>query len=241
MLGLMMDARPKKSNTLTYILIGISASCILLCGIGGFQAFRGVQNAVGQVGPILVCTTEITAARNALMAYAKKNGKFPEGAGWRKAVEPFYAAEIQKLKQEEFGGRPEDNPVLNTLKWSDPTSVWGCRVEEGKVNAFAMNIDVAGKPVADVQKNESLVLLFETPNAENKAEAFKPRTDQTGPRVFGELRDWMRINVVGEAIGGRIERNRNGARLEINPGSDEPGSGETSNQGENAAAPTTRL
>ncbi len=182
----------KKNNTLSIVLISVSAVCILICGIGGFMAFNAGKAAIGTVGPLVACTADLKSIREALVAYDLKNGKLPAAATWMTDVRPFLKQNDAEIKE------MENNPVM-PIKLMDPAKPWGCKASPEKTYAYAYNIEVAGKKLADVTAANP-ILVFETDQApkENLAMKYAMPTSKAEPKIFGQVRDWLTARVTGD-------------------------------------------
>ncbi len=188
--------QPQGKSILVYILVGVASSCLLFCGFGVFMTYRNLELGVRAMAPIIACNTEATALRDSLLAYAQRNGgKLPTAASWKDDVRDEFIRRRQELRQLDVALRslPKDVPI----QWSEPNGVWGCKYEKLSMQAFAYNSDLAGQEVKAIKEPQRQVLVFETPELENKAISYRPRKDRSEPRVMSELRDWIVVPVSG--------------------------------------------
>jgi hypothetical protein len=188
---------PPKSGgnkTLTYVLIGVGASCLLLCGIGGFGIFnaaKGIQPVMESMGG---CVMDGQMLQESFQAYYDKNGKYPDAKTWKEDIKPFFA-EARKTSKE---FKDIDKSPIK-FKFSDIEGVWGCySISEKRVNPFFYNSDLAGKKKDEIKDFNNAILIFEKPDAKNGAEPYVLAKTKSNDRVFGQPREWLIIPIVGE-------------------------------------------
>ncbi len=186
-----------KSGILTWVLVGVASTCMVICGVGGYSVYQGIEQGVAAMKPLLVCTTEATALRNALIKVAEKNGgALPSTEDWKDLVaSEFLAGRDQLVAADTSLPRIPDPDA----KWSDPQGVWGCQIGSMRIHAYAYNSDLAGKKLSEIKDPEKSVLVFESSETTNKALPYRLRLDRTEPRVLGELRNWITVPVKGDA------------------------------------------
>lgn len=182
------------NKTLTFILLGIGGACILLCGVGGFGVFnaaKGMQPVIESMGG---CVMDGQMIQESFQAYYDKNGKYPEAKTWKEDIKPFFAAARKNSK--------EFKDIANSpikFKTSDLDGVWGCySISEKRINPFFYNSDIAGKKLGDLKNPDSIILIFEKPDATNGAEPYVVTKTRSNDRVFGQPREWLVIPLIGE-------------------------------------------
>jgi hypothetical protein len=183
---------PPQKKSKTGLIIGIVVGAIVLCCIGPILALGGLGLwAFNNTKPLLICTFAFRDARDAVRAYAKDhNGKLPPAANWQDEVTPYY----QKI----IANQPKGQ---NPFGYMPASGVWGCENGSGGRTGMALNDEVAGQDLSQVETADSVV-LFEVERAtQNAHEKYVKRPESSGPKIFGNApRGWFIIRSNGEPM-----------------------------------------
>ena len=181
----MPSSPAKKTNVVIWVIVGIlGIGCLGLIGVG-FWGFSVVKN---ELGPMVQCAVGFNMAGKAIKAYAADHGGvLPKAASWQDDVRPYYVKEMAKEKDNPFGEMPADG-------------MWGCSFK-GTSTGLAYNSDIAGKKLADIKDPNTTALVFEIEKPSlNAHESYKPRDKASGPKIFGDARGWIVVNVSGNDL-----------------------------------------
>lgn len=189
-----MAPRPK-SNSLSTILIVVSISCLLLCGLGTFFAGKQFMGLLGNVGPTIGCALDMEAVRDAVVQYAAEKGTYPNAETWQDDVKEMVRAQIAAA------AKKKELPFKVTRMNVD--GQWGCMTsEQGQPqvwSTFVYNKTLAGKKPSEVPAPETTVLVFEAPGAgKNISYEYGSKSLGAAPKIMGNEREWLKANVVGE-------------------------------------------
>jgi hypothetical protein len=171
---------PKKSKTgliLGGIALALIVCCCGICGVGGYFGKGVFQKAIGMAG----CSVGIEQQRDALLAYAAKNGgKLPPAATWQDAIKPYVTE----------GKKQKEVPV--------PT-VSDDFCDKDSKTSITYNAAIAGKSLASVSDQMGTVALFETPGlGRNQSAPWKEPSFASSPKmVADEGRGWIRVSLKG--------------------------------------------
>ncbi len=178
-----------------WVLIGVGAACLLLCGFGGFAAYKGVTAAAGQVGPLFACQIDIQAARNSILDYAEAhNGKLPSAKNWQDDIKPFYG-----MRHAEAAKEVKNAPDFMNVKFSSIDGVLGCQLASGKVQAFTYNETFSGQDLTAELRNSQEFVLFESASAvRNSFGKYTSPPVTSEMIVLNEKRDWIKIRLSGD-------------------------------------------
>lgn len=207
--------QPRSGNkTLLIILLVIGIPCLLfiiLGVVGAFSCYRVMQNTIM---PLANCSIAYDEVRQAMRDYAKDHGgKLPNAATWEDDVRPYYA------KVDKTDGARKDMPSGFKLEKMPINGPWGCKIGEEETTGMAFNSTLSGKKLADIDTPYSTVLLYEVKKSGKNLNA--PYTNQStadAPKLFGQPREWMRINIEGEVDFKTTNKTTFGTRPETPPG-----------------------
>jgi len=152
-----------------------------------------MQKGLKAMGPVLGCTIELSLLQASLEDYVKVHGKYPTAESWKQELKPTFVKGITDAKKGmSFVIQEKD------MKFSNPEGVWGCQVNPTTIHPWMMNEEIAGKAPNEVKGGATTISFFEGEGQANGTKAYVKRTDKTEPRVMGELREWMAVQIDGE-------------------------------------------
>ena len=187
----------RKDRTLTVVIL-IIVGLILFCGCGvailGYFGWGFMKKATG---PIIGCTINFEATRDAVLEYAKDHGgRLPKAATWQDDVRSYVVKNLKRDRDIQNVQNVLDAKVMN------PDGDWGCFISETQTTGIAYNSEVAGKLLTEIADPYATVLIFEMEKpAKNAARKYEPLPMMSSPKMFGQPRGWIRYPVTGEMQG----------------------------------------
>lgn len=179
-----MPQKKSKTGLIIAIVLGVFGVCCVLPILGG--GFFGF-NLFKKLTPMIGCVIGMDEAQQAIRLYADEHsGKLPNAKTWQDDLRPYYS------RVEKDG---KDKPPFKTFPVDGE---WVCNDDKDQRTGIAFNSELSGKKLADIKDPYSTVLLFEVDQpGMNQSATYKYRPKNTGPKLFGEHRDWLYINVSG--------------------------------------------
>ena len=182
--------KPKSDSSKACLIavIVVVAFCVVL-GVGGFFMANGVWN--NAIKPMASCMVTFDTARDAMLAYAKKNdGKLPPATKWQAAIKPYYERISAKLDSQELPAGMGPDPIGGTLD---------CEFGSSKTG-IAYNSAIAGMKLADIKDKSSTALLFEVANPGMDLVAkYDPNRSEKPPKFMMNDREWTVFFVEGNS------------------------------------------
>ena len=164
---------PKKSKV-GLILLVISVCFVFCCLAPGLFLYRGAMQVFSSAKGFVVCGAEMTAERDALLAYAKEhNNKLPAAAKWQDDIRSFMKPLVVDKSLGELP--PSDGDV--------------CDLQSS--TGVCYNSDVAGKDVSKLSYDQ--VVLWEVPaRGSNRSEKYSEPSYASSPKLVGPApRGWI--------------------------------------------------
>ena len=194
--GAQFGPPPKKSNQLSYILIGVSLVCIGLCGVGGYFAWQQAKGVIDTGMTMVGCTADLKVIRDSLVAYANEKGAFPKAETWQDDIRDKVTAGVA-ASNKEF----EEAPFK--ISRIDPNGEWNCVVKDSTGKeikyGFAYNSEVAGKKMAEIKDPATMVLVFESDKTgKNLAMKYALPPGKPEPKFMNQPREWLKAMVSGD-------------------------------------------
>ncbi len=183
----MYGPAPKSSGNKTWIIIGsfalICCAGVIVAGILLLNAGKGFMKNVISMGG---CTQSMEHLSRSLQTYAQEHGgKTPPAADWQKALAEAY----KKI--------PNRSSKENPFKSANIDGTMLCQDHEGTRTGIAYNSDVAGKKLAD--EKFDTITFYEVPDTgKNLARKYVELSKDTSPKIFGQPRGWLTVNVSGD-------------------------------------------
>jgi uncharacterized protein YneF (UPF0154 family) len=222
--------RQSSSKLWLWLLLIVVAFCVV-CVVGVFFAGKAMVNmGVGMAS----CAMNGDMARNAVVAYAMETGKMPSAEAWQDDILPYY----QRIYDKHAGKDVEDAPEWLNFNVAKPGEILGCEMSSGFKTGFAFNSKIAGMAYAELQKDPTTVVIWETLTPAYNASgdpATRPK-DHESLKLFGEKRNWLDFPLVGEAE--LLESGDSDFDINIRPEDGLPGKGPAPDPNK-AASPTS--
>lgn len=199
-------APPKQKNNTTLIImivLGIvGCGCLAIIGFGAFFGFK----IFGQLKPLAGCAISFESVHKAMLTYTAENGgKLPKAETWQDDLRPYVAKELSQVKEAPFDIISADGN-------------WGCsRQDNAPMTGMAFNSEFSGKPIAEAQSKNG-VLLFEIEAARrNAAQPYKPLDPNKSEKFMGMRRGWMVVFANGrpDFVGGELGDKGSGRGFKI--------------------------
>jgi hypothetical protein len=179
--------RKKESRTALWVTLVLACGLLPCLGVLGFVGY-GYLFFKNNVSPMIQCTMTFQGLRDAALAYADKNGgKLPVSATWQDDIRPYYKEVIKTIVKAPFSPQSADE-------------TWGCPGDKpGIFTGIAFNSELSGVALKTITSPSTTVIFFETAKpVKNEALPYTPRPISTSPKLFGEPRGWMKIEIEGD-------------------------------------------
>lgn len=183
---------------LLIVFLAVCVPCIVVSFFGMRMFFDFAKKGVGMVA----CSFSLQSARDAMIDYSKEHGgKLPPMANWQKEIYPYYKKHVGEVTNEMKDAPDAFRDILDFDLMKDPNKQFGCLSgKDEERTSFVYNSEIAGKLVAEVQKNADTVWIYET--FEKGVNLSKPpvKLDHANaPTLAGEVRGWFWIKGVDAA------------------------------------------
>lgn len=178
---------------LLIIFLAVCVPCLIVMFFLVRMGFDFMKKGMGIVG----CSTSMTYARDAMVDYAKDhNGNLPPAKAWQDEIYPYYKKLMVDVTKE-----LKDSPdfmkgaldEVDVLK--DPKGQFGCLTgTDEKRTAFVYNEAIAGKSLAEVEKDAEIIWIFEADRTgPNQVGKYEKQDDKTSPKIMDKVRGWFTI------------------------------------------------
>ena len=207
------------NQTLSTVLIVVSLSCVALCGVGGFVAYKKGIEAANSIMPIIGCSADFEAVGAGILAYAKDKKKLPDSAKWQSQVLEYVKKELKTspIGADEIEGMQRAGITMRRMKVDGN---WGCSVDATTINGFAFNTELSGKKLEDIVSKSKTALVFESDQQAkmNLSMIYKKLPDTAKPEVMGQPRAYLVFYADGSFENSMSDKSK-GAKVKISTNS----------------------